>query len=76
MEYSTSSQPDMYDNLYLKHLADNEISLGVYTHHQVNIFGKCIFYILHPDTKKAHAVTFMFQVMKAVCYCHAQPYLH
>ena len=30
----------------------------IYTDHQVNILGKCEFYMLHPDTKKPHAVTF------------------
>ena len=48
----------MFNDSELKHLADSDISLGVYTDHQVNILGKCEFYILHPDTKKPHAVTF------------------
>ena len=26
--------------------------------HQVNILGKCTFYMLHPDTKKPHPMTF------------------
>ena len=48
----------MFNDPGVKHLADNDISLGVYTDHQVNILGKCEFYMLHPDTKKPHAVTF------------------
>ena len=48
----------MFNDPEVKHLADNDISLGVYTDHQVNILGKCEFYMLHPDTKKPHAVTF------------------
>ena len=42
----------------VKHLADNDISLEVYTDHQVNILGKCQFYVLHPDSKKPLEVTF------------------
>ena len=48
----------MFNDPEVKHLANNDISLGVYTDHQVNILGKCKFYMLHPDTKKPHAVTF------------------
>ena len=48
----------MFNDPEVKHLADNDISLGVYTDHQVNILGKCKFYMLHPDTKKPHTVTF------------------
>ena len=48
----------MFNDPEVKHLAENDISLGVYTDHQVNILGKCEFYMLHPDTKKPHAVTF------------------
>ena len=48
----------MFNDPEVKHLADNDISLGVYTDHQVNILGKCQFYMLHPDTKKPHLVTF------------------
>ena len=42
----------------VKHLADNDISLEVYTDHQVNILGKCQFYVLHPDSKKPLELTF------------------
>ena len=42
----------------VQQLAPNDISLGVYTDHQVHILGKCNFYMLHPDTKKPHMVTF------------------
>ena len=48
----------MFNDPEVKCLADNDISLRVYTDHQVNILGKCEFYILHPDTKKPHPVTF------------------
>ena len=48
----------MFNDPEVKHLADNDISLGVYTDHQVHILGKCKLYILHPDTKKQHEVIF------------------
>ena len=48
----------MLNDPEVKQLAPNDISLGVYTDHQVHILSKCNFYMLHPDTKKPHAVTF------------------
>ena len=48
----------MFNDTDVKHLADNDISLEVYTDHQVNILGKCQFYVLHPDSKKPLEVTF------------------
>ena len=48
----------MFNDPEVKHLADNDISLGVYNDHQVNILGKCNFFMLHPDSKKPLAVTF------------------
>ena len=48
----------MFNDPEVKQLAPNDISLGVYTNHQVHILGKCKFYMLHPDMKKPHAVTF------------------
>ena len=46
----------MFNDPKVKQLASNDISL--YTDHQVHILGKCNFYMLLPDTKKPHAVTF------------------
>ena len=48
----------MFNDPEVKQLAPNDISLGVYTDHPVHILGKCNFYMLHPGTKKPHAVTF------------------
>ena len=39
-------------------MADNDISLKLYTYHQVHILGKCEFYMLHLDTKRPYVVTF------------------
>ena len=48
----------MFNDPEVQRLAPNDISLGVYTDHQVDILGKCNFFMIHPDTKKPHAVTF------------------
>ena len=48
----------MFSDPEVQQLAPNDISLGVYTDHQVDILGKCNFFMIHPDTKKPHAVTF------------------
>ena len=48
----------MFNGPEVTQLADNDISLRVYTDHQVNILSKCQFYMLHPDNKKPHPVTF------------------
>ena len=48
----------IFNDPEVKQLAPNDISLGVYTDHQVDILGKCNFFMLHPDTKKPHMVTF------------------
>ena len=48
----------MFNDPEVQQLAANDISLGVYTDHQVDILGKCNFFMIHPDTKKPHAVTF------------------
>ena len=48
----------MFNDPEVKQLAPSDISLGVYTDHQVHILGKCKFYMLHPDMKKPQAVTF------------------
>ena len=48
----------MFNDPKVQQLAPNDISLGVYTDHQVDILGKCNFFMVHPDMKKPHAVTF------------------
>ena len=48
----------MFNDPEVKYLAENDISLEVYTDHQVNILGKCQFYMLHPDNKNPQPVTF------------------
>ena len=48
----------MFNDPEVQQLAPNYILLGVYTDHQVDILGKCNFFMIHPDTKKPHVVTF------------------
>ena len=48
----------MFNDPEVQQLAPNDISIGVYTDHQVDILGKCNFFMIHPDMKKPHAVTF------------------
>ena len=50
----------MFNDPGVKHLANNDISLGVYTDHQVPILGNCKFYMLYPDMKKPHTVILYF----------------
>ena len=67
----------MFNDPEVQQLAPNDISLGVYTDHQVDILGKCNFFMIHPDTKEATCSDiFMLPAMKAVCYYHAQLSLH
>ena len=48
----------MFNDPKVQQLAPSDISLGVYSDHQVDILGKCNFFMIHPDTKTPHAVTF------------------
>ena len=48
----------MFNDPEVQQLAPSDISIGVYTDHQVDILGKCNFFMIHPDMKKPHAVTF------------------
>ena len=47
--------------------------IGTYTTDAVKIVGSCIFYLVHPDTKILHKVTFLMQqMMELYCYCVLQ----
>ena len=41
----------------LKKLASSSLGIGTYTTDTVKIVGSCVFYLVHPDTKKLHEVT-------------------
>ena len=42
----------------LKKLVPSSLEIGTYTTDTVNIVGCCVFYLVHPVTKKLHEVTF------------------
>ena len=45
-----------------KKLAPSSLETGAYTIHTVKIVGSCMFYLVHPDTKKLMDVTFFVAV--------------
>ena len=47
----------------MKNLAPISLEIGIYTTDTVKIVGSCVFYLVHPDTKKLVKVTF-FVAMK------------
>ena len=56
----------------LKKLAPSTLEIGTYTTDTVKIVGFCIFYLVHPDLKKLHEITFLLLHMTAV-YCYYVP---
>ena len=42
----------------LKKLAPSDLEIGTYTTNTVKIVGSCLFYLVHPHTKKLQEVTF------------------
>ena len=60
----------------LKKLVPSTMGIGTYTADAVKIVVSCIFYLVHPDTKKLWEVTFLLLKMMAVSSSHAQLHLH
>ena len=58
----TSCQVSVYKLVFndpdLKKLASSTLEIGMYTTDTAKIIGSCVFYLVHPDTKKLHEVTF------------------
>ena len=48
----------VFNDPYLKRLAPSTLEIGTYTKDTVKVIGSCVFYLVHPDTKKLHEVTF------------------
>ena len=46
----------------MKKLAPSKLEIGTYTTDTVKIVGSCMFYLVHPDTKKLMDVTFFVAV--------------
>ena len=55
----------------MKKLALSSLEIGTYTADTVKIFGSCMFYLVHPDTKKLMDVTFFVAVIdcSVLLYC-------
>ena len=53
----------------LKKLAPSTLEIGTYTSDTVKVVRSCIFYLVHPDTKKLHEVMFLLlHMMEVSCY--------
>ena len=48
----------MFNDPELKKFAPSNLEIGTYTTDTVKIIGSCLFYLVHPDTKKLQEVTF------------------
>ena len=59
----------------LKKLAPSDLEIGTYTTDNVKIVGSCLFYLVHPDTKKLQEVTFYVAKMMEVSCCSALQHL-
>ena len=59
----------VFNDPKLKKLAPSTFEIGTYTTDTVKIVGSCLFYLVHPDTKKFQEVTFYATQMMVVSYC-------
>ena len=48
----------MFKDSDLEKLAPSTFEIGTYTTDTVKIVGSCLFYLIHPETKKLQEVTF------------------
>ena len=48
----------VFNDPELKKLASSDLEIGTYATNTVKIVGFCLFYLVHPDTKKLQEVTF------------------
>ena len=48
----------VFNDPELKKLAPSNLEISIYTTDTVKIVGSCLFYLVHPDTKKLQEVTF------------------
>ena len=56
----------------LKKFGSSTLEIGTYITDTVKIVGSCVFYLVHPDTKKLHEVTFLLLHKMEVFCCHVQ----
>ena len=48
----------VFNDPELRKLPTSNLEIGTYTTDTVKIVGSCLFYLVHPDTKKSQGVTF------------------
>ena len=72
----TSVYKLVFNDPQLKKLAPSNLEGGTYTTDTVKIVGFCLFYFVHPDTKKLQEVTFYVAKMMVVSSCPALQHLH
>ena len=51
-----------FKDLEIKKLAPSSLEIGTFTNDTVEIVGSCMFYLVHPETKKLMDVTFFVAV--------------
>ena len=52
----------VFEDPEIKKLASSSLEIGAYTTDTIKIAGSCMFYLVHPDTKKLMNVTFFVAV--------------
>ena len=66
----------VFNDPELKKLVTSNLKICTYTTDTVKIMGSCLFYLVHPDTKKLQEVTFYVAKMMVVSGCPALQHLH
>ena len=61
----------MFNDPELNKPAPSDLKIGTYTTDTVKIVGSFLFFLVHPDTKKAQEVTFNVAKMMVVSCCPA-----
>ena len=65
----------VFNDPELKKLSPSTLEIGTYTTNTVKIVGSCLFYLVHPDTKKLKS-DFLCSKMMVVSYYLALQHLH
>ena len=66
----------VFNDPELKKLAPSNLEAGTYTTDTVKIVGSCLFYLVHPDTKKLQGLTFYVAKMMVVSCCPTLQHLY
>ena len=65
----------VFNDPELKKIIPSNLEIGTYTTNAVKIVGSCLFYLVHPDTKKLPEVTFYVAKVMEVSCCPALQHL-